>query len=141
MADSIFRLRWVSSFFSRQLVLYAILAMIVAAVGLYGLTADSVSRRMRELAIRTAIGAERASLIRLIVVEAVKLGGFGVAVGVVLSLGVTRFASRMLVDVGARDPLVFSSVTVLLLAVVVVAAFVPALRASALDPIRALRTE
>ncbi len=141
MADSIFRLRWVSSFFSRQLVLYAILAMIVAAVGLYGLTADSVSRRTRELAIRTALGAERASLIRLIVVEAVKLGGFGVAVGVVLSLGVTRFASRMLVDVGARDPLVFSSVTVLLLAVVVVAAFVPARRASALDPIRALRTE
>ena len=141
MADSVFRLRWVSSFFSRQLVLYAILAMIVAAVGLYGLTADSVSRRTRELAIRTALGAERASLIRLIVVEAVKLGGFGVAVGVVLSLGVTRFASRMLVDVGARDPLVFSSVTVLLLAVVVVAAFVPARRASALDPIRALRTE
>jgi len=141
MADSIFRVRWVSSFFSRQLVLYAILAMIVAAVGLYGLTADSVSRRTRELAIRTALGAERASLIRLIVVEAVKLGGLGVAIGVVLSLGVTRFASRMLVDVGARDPLVFSSVTVLLLAVVVVAAFVPARRASALDPIRALRTE
>lgn len=141
MADSVFRLRWVSSFFSRQLVAYAILAMIIAAVGLYGLTADSVSRRTRELAIRTALGAERTSLIRLIVVEAVKLGVLGVALGVVLSLGVTRFAARMLVDVGARDPLVFTSVTVLLLGVVVVAAFVPARRASALDPIRALRTE
>jgi ABC-type antimicrobial peptide transport system permease subunit len=141
MADSVFRLRWVSSFFSRQLVAYAILAMIIAAVGLYGLTADSVSRRTRELAIRTALGAERTNLIRLIVVEAVKLGVLGVGIGVALSLGVTRFAARMLVDVGARDPLVFTSVTVLLLGVVIVAAFVPARRASALDPIRALRIE
>ncbi len=141
MDDAIFRVRWVSRFFGRQLAGYAILATVIAALGLYGLTADSVSRRSRELAIRIALGAKRGDLIRMVVRETMLLGGLGVAVGVLMALGLTRFTSGMLVMVSTRDPVVFTTVTVLLLAVTLVAGFLPARRASALDPNSALRTE
>ncbi len=141
MDDAMFRVRWVSSFFSRQLILYALLATLIAAVGIYGLTADSVARRTRELAIRLALGAERGSLIRLILRDAAVLGCVGVLLGLVLAFALTGFASSMFTGVGARDPAIFSSVAVLVLAVIVVAAVLPARRASGLDPIAALRTE
>jgi len=141
MDDAILRVRWVSQLFSRQLGVYAALATAIAALGLYGLTADSVSRRTRELAIRVALGAERGELIRLILGEAMVLGGLGIALGAFLALGVTRFGSRMLVMVSARDPAVFSFVAVLLLAIALLAAFLPARRASGLDPNNALRAE
>ena len=141
MDDAIFRVRWVSSFFSRQLIIYALLAIVIAAVGIYGLTADSVARRTRELAIRVALGAERASLVRLILREATILGRIGVFLGLGLALGVTGFASSMFAGVEARDPVIFGSVTVAVLAVIVFAGVLPARRASGVDPISALRTE
>lgn len=141
MDDAIFRVRWVSSFFSRQLILYALLATVIAGIGIYGLTADSLARRTRELAIRTALGAERGSLVRLILREATILGGIGVFLGLGLSLAVTGFASSMFTGVGARDPVIFASVAVAVFAVVVAATVPPARRASARDPISALRTE
>lgn len=141
MEDAIFRVRWVSSFFSRQLVIYALLATAIAGIGIYGLTADSVARRTRELAIRMALGAERASLVRLILREATLLGGIGVVLGFGLSLAVTGFASLVVTGVAARDPVILVSVAVAVLGVVVVASVPPARRASDLDPISALRTE
>jgi putative ABC transport system permease protein len=141
MDDSIFRVRWVSNFFSRQLAVYALLATAIAALGLYGLTADSVGRRKRELAIRVAVGADRRDLIRLIVKEALFLGGVGVALGILMASAMTRFGSQILIGVSATDPVVFSAVSLLLLAVTVVAAYVPAQRATALDPTPALRAE
>ena len=141
MDDAIFRVRWVSSFFSRQLIIYALLATVIAGIGIYGLTADSVARRTRELAIRTALGAERASLVRLILREAALLGGVGVFIGLGLSLALTGFASSMFTGVGARDPVIFGSVAVAVFAVIVFASVLPARRASGLDPISALRTE
>jgi predicted permease len=141
MDDAIFRVRWVSRFFGRQLAGYAVLATLIAALGLYGLTADSVSRRSRELAIRIALGAKRGDLIRMVVRETLLLGGLGIAVGVLMALGLTRFTSGMLVMVSTRDPAVFAAVTALLLAVTLVAGFLPARRASAMDANSALRTE
>jgi predicted permease len=141
MDDAIFRVRWVSNFFSRQLAVYAFLATAIAALGLYGLTADSVSRRTRELAIRIAVGAERRDLIRLIVREAMFLGGLGVALGILIALALTRFGYQILIGVGAQDPVVFSAVSLLLLAVTLFAAYLPAQRATALDPCTALRAE
>ena len=141
MNDAIFRVRWVSRFFSRQLVIYAVLAILVAAVGIYGLTADSVSRRRRELAIRTALGAKRSSLVRLILRETIVLGGVGVGLGLVVASVMTGLASSMFAGVGARDPVVFTAVGFAVLLVIVVAAVVPARQASALDPISALRME
>ncbi len=141
MDDAIFRVRWVSNFFTRQLAVYAILATVIAALGLYGLTADSVSRRERELAIRIALGAERRDLIRLILGEAMFLGVVGVALGILMAWVLTRFGSPMLIGVGAQDPAVFSAVSLLLLAVTCFAAYLPAQRATSLDPHTALRAE
>ncbi len=141
MDDAILRVRWVGQLFSRQLAVYAVLATAIAALGLYGLTADSVSRRTRELAIRVALGAEHRDIIRLIVGEAMVLGGLGIALGAFLALGVTRFGSQMLVMVSARDPVVFITVALLLLTIALLAAFLPARRASGLDPSTALRSE
>ncbi len=141
MDEAIFRVRWVSRFFGRQLTIYAALATAIAALGLYGLTTDSVSRRTRELAIRIALGAERRDLIGMILREATKLGGLGTGLGILLALGVTRFGSQMLIGVSARDPVVFTAVALLLLAITLLAALLPARRASGLDPNTALRTE
>jgi len=141
MDDAIFRVRWVSAMFGRQLAMYAILATIIAALGLYGLTADSVSRRTRELAIRSALGADRLALIRLIIRDSLVLGGAGIALGILLAFGVTRFGSQMLLMVSAHDPVIFAAVTALLLAVTLLAAFLPARKASLLDTNSALRTE
>ncbi len=141
MDDAIFRVRWVSAMFGRQLAMYAILATIIAALGLYGLTADSVSRRTRELAIRSALGADRLALIRLIIRDSLVLGGAGISLGILLAFGVTRFGSQMLVMVSAHDPVIFAAVTVLLLAVTLLATFLPARKASLLDTNSALRTE
>ena len=138
MGEAVFRVRWMSRFFSRQLAIYAAIATIIAAMGLYGLTADSVSRRTREMAIRVALGAERSGLMRLVVGDALKLGAAGVVLGLVLAFGTTGFASQALLGVGARDPMVFSGVGI---AVIVLAALLPARRASTLDPNEALRTE
>ena len=141
MEDTLFRVRWVSAFFSRQLLLYALLATLIAAVGIYGLTADSVARRTRELAIRLALGAERAGLIRMILRDATWLSGVGIALGLGLALAVTGLASSMFAGVGARDPVIYLAVAAVVLVVSVVATALPARRASRLDPIEALRTE
>ena len=141
MGEAIFRVRWVSRFFSRQLAIYAVIATVIAAMGLYGLMADSVSRRTREMAIRLALGADRSGLIRLVVGDALKLGATGVALGLLLAFGTTGFASQVLLGVDARDSKVFAGVGIVLLAVTVLAAFLPARRASSLDPSEALRAE
>ena len=141
MDEAVFRVRWVSRFFSRQLVGYAVMAMWITVVGLYGLTADSVVRRTRELAIRFALGATERRLVALVLREAVVLGLGGVACGLVLALALGRLVSQMFVTVSARDPLTLGLVSVTLFAVTVVAALLPARRALRLSPTTALRTE
>jgi predicted lysophospholipase L1 biosynthesis ABC-type transport system permease subunit len=141
MEDAIFRVRWVSALFGRQLAMYAALATVIAVLGLYGITAESVSRRTRELAIRSALGADRLTLIRLILRDSMVLGGAGIAFGILLAFGVTRFGSQMLLMVNARDPMIFTGVTLLLLAITLLAAFLPARKASVLDTNSALRME
>jgi putative ABC transport system permease protein len=141
MDEAVFRVRWVSRFFSRQLVGYAALAMWITVVGLYGLTADSVARRTRELAIRFALGATERRLVALVLKEAVVLGVAGVACGLVLALALGQLVSRMFVTVSARDPLTLGLVSVTLFAVTVLAALLPARRALRLSPTTALRTE
>ncbi len=139
--ESILRAGWTTRFFGLQLAQYAAVAVLIAAVGLYGLVADSVQRRKRELATRAAFGARRQDLVRLILREAGRLGAIGVALGVVLAAATTRFGASMLVGVGARDPVVYAAVGLALLAVTLLAAGIPALRASRSDPAEVLRGE
>ncbi len=141
MDDAVFRVRWVSRFFSRQLVGYAVLAVWITLVGLYGLTADSVVRRTRELTIRFALGADERRLLALVLREAVVLGASGVALGLVLALALGQLVSRMFVTVSPRDPLTLALVSVAICAVTGIAAFLPARRALRLDPATALRME
>jgi len=120
---------------------FAALALILAAVGLYGVTAYNVSQRTRELGIRVALGARRATLLRLVLAHGAKLTLIGLAIGMAAALALTQVMSTLLFGVGVRDPMTFVGVAVLLLAVSLVASFVPARRATRVDPVIALRTE
>jgi putative ABC transport system permease protein len=141
LEQAAFRERWASAFFSRLLGLYAAAATLIAAVGLYGLVSDSTARRRRELAVRLALGARPGMLVAMIVAEALRLGMAGVGLGLLAAAALGRWAAGMLQLVQVYDPAVFISVGVLLLAVTVLAATLPAWRAAALDPSLALRAE
>jgi predicted permease len=119
---------------------FAVLALVLAAVGLYGVTSYSVEQRTRELGIRLALGAQRAELLRLVLAQGTRLAVIGLAGGAMAALVLTRFMSALLFGIGARDPLTFAGVSLLLLAVSLVAAFIPAHRATRVDPVIALRT-
>jgi predicted permease len=120
--------------------LFAVLALVLAAVGLYGVTAYSVSQRTRELGIRVALGARRGALLKLVLAHGARLTLIGLAIGTMAALALTHVMSTLLFGVGARDPMTFVGVALLLLAVSLAASFVPAHRATRVDPVVALRT-
>ncbi|HSR49391.1 MAG TPA: ABC transporter permease [Acidobacteriota bacterium] len=141
MDQAIFRNRWVSSFFSRQLLIYALFATLIAGLGLYGLTADSVASRAKEMAIRLALGARRSNLLKLVMGQALRLGAAGVAAGLVMGLLLAGSTAPMLPGANPQDPQVFLGVALLLLTITLLASLMPARRALKTDPIRALRSE
>jgi putative ABC transport system permease protein len=116
-------------------------ATLITGVGLYGLTVDAVVSRTKKLAIRLPLGADRSQLVSPVMPEALYLVGAGIAFGLALTFVFGRAASSMLVSVSSRDPLSFAAVKSVFFVVLLGAAFYPALRATRLDPIRALRTE
>ena len=122
-------------------VAFGILAALLATLGLYGVIAYMVSRRRKELGIRMALGADRASVVRLVVREAVVLLALGLLVGALISLSVGQLAQTLLYGVKPRDPLSLIAASVLLGITALVASFIPARRAAADDPMTALRTE
>jgi putative ABC transport system permease protein len=120
---------------------FGLLALVLAAVGLYGVIAYSVSQRTHEMGVRVALGARSADVVLLVMREGVSLAGAGVAIGVVLSLGSARWMAPLLFHESPRDVAVFAVVTLLLLAVAIAASAVPALRAARVDPQIALRVD
>ena len=120
---------------------FAAAALILAAVGIYGIVAFSVARRTQEIGIRMALGAERRDVLRLIVGEGARLAAIGVVVGLAGALAVTRLVEGLLFGVSATDPATFAAVAALLVVVALLASYVPARRAMALDPNAALRYE
>ncbi len=121
--------------------LFAAVALLLAAVGIYGVVAFSVSRRTQEIGIRMALGAERRNVLGLVVGEGARVAVLGIAIGVTASFLVTRLLSSLLFGVSATDPLTFTAVAVLLGAVALVASYIPAQRAARVDPMVALRYE
>ena len=120
---------------------FAGLALLLAAIGLYSVLAYSVRRRVREIGVRMALGAQRMDVIRMILRQGVKLALIGVAIGVVAAFVLTRLMARQLFQVSATDPLTFIGVAGMLVLVAIAACYIPARRASKVDPMVALRYE
>jgi len=124
----------VDRFRTMLLTLFALLALALAAVGIYGVMAFSVGRRAREIGVRIALGASRLQVYAQILGEGLTVAAVGIAVGLSAALAVTRVASKLLFDVSATDALTFGFVSLLLLAIAALASFIPARRAARVDP-------
>jgi predicted permease len=120
---------------------FGALALVLACVGLYGLLSYEVSRRTREIGIRMALGAQQRDVLRLVVGQGIVLAIAGAAVGIGVALGVTRYLKSMLYDIHANDPATMIGVAVLLALVALAACYIPARRATRVDPMVALRYE
>ena len=122
-------------------VAFGVLALVLAAIGLYSVIAYNVAQRTHELGVRVALGARGPDVIRLVVSDGLKVAVAGVAIGVIVALWAGRWVKPLLFQVSANDPSVFAIVAVTLLLVAIAASWVPALRASRVDPNVALRTD
>jgi len=120
---------------------FAVLALLLSAIGIYGVVAYSVARRTQEIGIRMALGAGRADVLRMVLAEGVAMAAAGVMLGLAACAVMTRLMSGLLVGIAPRDPVAFTAGAVLLLAVAVLASFVPAHRATRVEPVTALRAE
>jgi putative ABC transport system permease protein len=129
------------SFNMLLLTIFGVVALVLAAIGIYGLMAYSVEQRKQEMGIRMALGADRSTIRKLIVWHGMRLAIVGVVLGIGAAFGLTRFLASFLFGVKAWDPMVFVAVPLILAAVALLAVWLPATRASKLNPMQALRVE
>jgi predicted permease len=120
---------------------FGLLAAGLAAIGLYGVTAFSVARRTREIGIRMALGAERGTVLRMVLRDVAVMAAVGIAAGTALSLGLARYVESQLYGVAARDAFTIVAAAALLGAIALASGWLPARRASRVEPVRALRQE
>ena len=121
--------------------IFGVLALLLAAVGLYGVIAYDVAQRMREMGVRVALGAQSADIRRLVLWQAIRVTALGVALGVIVAFVTVRYVEKLLFDTRAHDPLAFGVAIATILVVAVLASLIPARRATRVDPVVALRTE
>jgi len=137
IADSVSQ----SRFATLLLALFAGVALLLAAVGIYGVLAYSVGQRTHEIGVRIALGAVPGHIVQLVLAQGMRLAVIGVVIGLGAAAGLTRFLETMLFETRATDPLTFSGIAVLLMGVAIAACWIPARRATKVDPIVALRYE
>jgi predicted permease len=117
------------------------LSLLLAVVGMYGVISYAVNQRIRDIGVRIALGARHQNIFAMVLLQGLKLVVIGLAIGVALSVGISRFLAGLLVDTGTLDPLAYASASLILLAVAAIACYIPARRAMRVDPIVALRYE
>jgi putative ABC transport system permease protein len=137
MADSIARQRFAMTL----LTVFSLVALVIAAVGIYGVMAYNVVQRTGEFGIRMALGAQQRDVMRLVLTQGGKLIGLGLVIGLAATLAASRAMASMLFNTSAQDPLTLGMITLLLGAVALVACLLPANRATKVNPIEALRAE
>jgi putative ABC transport system permease protein len=120
---------------------FAVIAGVLAGVGLYGVLSTAVRQRTAEIGMRMALGAERERIFQLVVGQGFRLSAIGIAIGLIGAFGLTRLMHAMLVGVSATDPATFGAIAILFLLIGVGSSWLPARRAAALEPSRALREE
>jgi len=121
--------------------MFAGLALLLSSVGIYGVVSYIVGQRTREIGVRVALGAQHVDILRLVLAEGAKMTAVGVLIGLVASAGLTRLIARLLFGVRPTDPITLVAVALLLTSVSILACYIPARRASRVDPILALRYE
>ena len=120
---------------------FALIALVLAGVGVYGVMAYSVSQRTREMGVRMALGATPQSIFRLVLTEALRVVGIGIVAGLVAAAGLSRLLDTMLYQTDARDPWTFAATAIVLVIVATLASYVPARRGTRVAPVEALRAE
>ena len=141
MDATIERSYWQQALYGKMFGIFAAIAVVLAAVGVYGVISYAVSQRTQEIGVRVALGAQKADVLRLIVGHGALLGGIGIVIGLAGALSVTRLLRTMLFGVSPFDPASFVGVSLLLTMIALVASYVPARRAARVDPVEALRYE
>jgi putative ABC transport system permease protein len=121
--------------------LFALLALALAAIGIYGVVACAVSERTREIGVRMALGAQARDVLKLVLFQGMKMIVAGLAIGLFAAFTLTRVMKNLLYGVSATDPLTFAAVSLLLAAIALLACYIPARRAMKVDPLTALRHE
>ena len=141
LSDRIDRFEWSSNVSALLLGAFAVLALVLGAAGIYAVISYTVARRTREIGLRMALGADRGSVLKMVLVHGLKLAGIGVVVGVGLALVLARFLGSLLYGVSAHDVATFAAASVALMGVAAIASLVPAWRASRVDPMWALHED
>jgi putative ABC transport system permease protein len=120
---------------------FAVIALVLSTAGLYGVISYTISQRTRELGIRMALGAQPSDVVKLVVRQGVVLAALGVGAGLVGAFGLSRLLERLIYGVSTRDPLTFGSLALLMGAIALLATWMPARRASRVDPIIAIKSD